>query len=76
MHWADERHPGWLEAHVEAHVAIAGTVLGVPKSITAVLSGMGSWRGGKGAPALHPVPTLYHCKRWSCGLAADLPCLE
>ncbi|KAF5843873.1 Lecithin:cholesterol acyltransferase-domain-containing protein, partial [Dunaliella salina] len=39
MHWANERQPGWLEEHVEAHVAIAGTVLGVPKAVTSVLSG-------------------------------------
>ena len=40
MHWIDERQPGWLDANVEAHVAIAGTTLGVPKAITAVLSGV------------------------------------
>lgn len=39
LHWADERSPGWLDAHVEAHIAIAGTTLGVPKAVTAVLSG-------------------------------------
>ncbi|KAL6754080.1 Lecithin:cholesterol acyltransferase-domain-containing protein [Haematococcus lacustris] len=37
--WADEWQPGWVDKHVEAHVAIAGTVLGVPKAITALLSG-------------------------------------
>ena len=31
--------PGWVEDHVEAHVIIAGTVLGVPKALTALLSG-------------------------------------
>jgi len=41
LHWVDERSPGWLEEHVEAHVAIAGTTLGVPKALTAALSGRG-----------------------------------
>jgi phospholipid:diacylglycerol acyltransferase len=29
----------WVESHLEAVVNIAGTVLGVPKAITALLSG-------------------------------------
>jgi len=39
LHWAEEQQPGWLGQHVEAHVSIAGTVLGVPKAVTSVLSG-------------------------------------
>lgn len=39
MHWVEAGEPGWLAANVEAHVAIAGVTLGVPKAVTALLSG-------------------------------------
>ena len=31
--------PQWVEDHLEAHIGIASTLLGVPKSMTAFLSG-------------------------------------
>lgn len=31
--------PNWVETYIEAHVGIASTYLGVPKSMTAFLSG-------------------------------------
>ncbi len=37
--WADASSPGWVEGHVEAMVNIAGTSLGVPKAVSALLSG-------------------------------------
>ncbi|GLI65076.1 hypothetical protein VaNZ11_008503 [Volvox africanus] len=37
--WVEADHPGWVEDHVHAVINIAGTSLGVPKSISALLSG-------------------------------------
>ena len=39
MRWAAAGDPEWVERHVAAYVNIAGPVLGVPKAITALLSG-------------------------------------
>ncbi|KXZ46616.1 hypothetical protein GPECTOR_42g827 [Gonium pectorale] len=39
MHWVESDRPGWVESHVAALVNIAGTALGVPKSVSALLSG-------------------------------------
>ncbi len=40
MAWAEAAAgPGWAEEHLEAVVNIAGTTLGVPKSVSALLSG-------------------------------------
>ena len=39
MRWAENEEPGWCEAHLEAYVNIAGPVLGVPKAVSACLSG-------------------------------------
>lgn len=39
MRWAENEEAGWCEKHVEAYVNIAGPVLGVPKAVTACLSG-------------------------------------
>ncbi|KAG2495385.1 hypothetical protein HYH03_006653 [Edaphochlamys debaryana] len=39
MAWVEAEEPGWVEAHVEAVLNIAGTSLGVPKSVSALLSG-------------------------------------
>ncbi|GIL78558.1 hypothetical protein Vretifemale_7931, partial [Volvox reticuliferus] len=39
MTWVDTDHPGWVETHVHTIVNIAGTSLGVPKSVSALLSG-------------------------------------
>ncbi|KAG1663890.1 hypothetical protein FOA52_014703 [Chlamydomonas sp. UWO 241] len=36
--WAETNEPGWVEEHLEATVNIAGTALGIPKAVTAVLS--------------------------------------
>eukprot|EP00955_Chlamydomonas_euryale_P091198 364603-Chlamydomonas_euryale.AAC.3 len=37
-------HPaGWVETHLDSVFNIAGSILGVPKSITAVLSGVDAW---------------------------------
>ena len=43
MRWVTVDNPGWVERHLAAYVNIAGTVLGVSKSTTSLLSG--------GAPA-------------------------
>lgn len=37
--WADAGQRGWTETHIESIINIAGTSLGVPKSITSLLSG-------------------------------------
>ncbi|DBB08038.1 TPA: hypothetical protein ACH3X3_008242 [Trebouxia sp. C0006] len=39
MRWAENEQSGWCEKHLEAYVNIAGPVLGVPKAVTACLSG-------------------------------------
>jgi phospholipid:diacylglycerol acyltransferase len=39
MTWVEVDLPGWVDEHVHAVVNIAGTSLGVPKSISALLSG-------------------------------------
>ena len=39
MRWAENEEPGWCETHLEAYVNIAGPVLGVPKAVSACLSG-------------------------------------
>ncbi|KAK9822390.1 hypothetical protein WJX81_007759 [Elliptochloris bilobata] len=39
MRWAAAGDPEWVERHVAAYVNIAGPTLGVPKAITALLSG-------------------------------------
>ena len=39
MRWAAANDPEWVERHVASYVNIAGPVLGVPKAITALLSG-------------------------------------
>jgi len=46
MRWAENEESGWCEKHLEAYVNIAGPVLGVPKAVTACLSGQ---------------PTQLHC---------------
>lgn len=38
--WVDKLDPQWVENHVDAYVNIAGPLLGLPKSISALLSGM------------------------------------
>ena len=40
MRWATAEDAGWVERHVAAYVNIAGTVLGVAKSVTSLLSGI------------------------------------
>ena len=39
MRWAAAGDPDWVERHVAAYVNIAGPTLGVPKAVTALLSG-------------------------------------
>jgi hypothetical protein len=39
MRWASVDDAGWVERHVAAYVNIAGTILGVSKSVTSLLSG-------------------------------------
>ncbi|KAK9829180.1 hypothetical protein WJX72_004349 [[Myrmecia] bisecta] len=39
FHWVEDQEPGWTEKHLATYVNIAGPVLGVPKSMTALLSG-------------------------------------
>lgn len=42
MRWVTVDDPGWVERHLAAYVNIAGTVLGLSKSTTSLLSGDGS----------------------------------
>lgn len=42
MRWAENQEKGWCDKHVEAYVNIAGPVLGVPKAVSACLSGQPS----------------------------------
>lgn len=37
--WVERKEEGWTEANVANYVSIAGTVLGVPKAVAALLSG-------------------------------------
>ena len=39
MRWAENEQSGWCEDHLEAYISIAGPVLGVPKAVSACLSG-------------------------------------
>ena len=39
LRWAENQEPGWTEKHIAEYVNIAGPVLGVPKALTAMLSG-------------------------------------
>ena len=39
MRWAENEQSGWVDQHMEAYVNIAGPVLGVPKAVSACLSG-------------------------------------
>lgn len=47
MLWVEQAEPGWAARHVHAYVNIAGTLLGVPKAIAPMLSGV-CVRGGGG----------------------------
>lgn len=37
--WVDQQEEGWVERHVAVYMNIAGSTLGVPKAMTALLSG-------------------------------------
>lgn len=37
--WIEEVQPGWVDMHVAVHFNVAGPTLGVPKALTALLSG-------------------------------------
>jgi phospholipid:diacylglycerol acyltransferase len=39
LHWMEEQQPGWVDEHIAVHFNLAGPVLGVPKSLTSLLSG-------------------------------------
>ena len=39
LHWADNQKAGWTEEHIAHYANMAGPVLGVPKAVTALLSG-------------------------------------
>ena len=40
LHWMEQEDRGWADKHIHAYANIGGPVLGVPKSISALLSGM------------------------------------
>ncbi len=40
LHWMEQEEQGWAEKYVHAYCNVAGPVLGVPKSISALLSGI------------------------------------
>lgn len=37
--WMEGHHPGWVDTHIAVHFNAAGPTLGVPKALTALLSG-------------------------------------
>ena len=37
--WMEQQQPGWVDMHVAVHFNAAGPTLGVPKALTALLSG-------------------------------------
>lgn len=39
LQWAEQQEPGWTDKYVAQFINIAGTMLGVPKAVSAVLSG-------------------------------------
>lgn len=39
LHWITDLEPDFAEQHLEAYLDIAGPILGVPKSFSALLSG-------------------------------------
>lgn len=45
MRWAENQEAGWCDKHIEAYVNIAGPVLGVPKAVSACMSGQPSLSG-------------------------------
>ena len=61
MHWAEAQQPGWVEQHVESWANVAGTVLGLPKAASALLSG-----------ALPASLRAAGCLACSCGQAQQL----
>ena len=40
LYWMEEASPGWVEEHVAVHFNVGGPVLGVPKALTSLLSGL------------------------------------
>ena len=48
MRWAAAGDSDWVERHVAAYVNIAGPTLGVPKAVTALLSGASPTRKQEG----------------------------
>lgn len=45
MRWAENQEAGWCDKNIEAYVNIAGPVLGVPKAVSACMSGQPSLSG-------------------------------
>lgn len=39
LHWAEGQQAGWVEAHIESWANLAGPTLGLPKAVSALLSG-------------------------------------
>lgn len=39
LFWAEQEEEGWVEKHIANYINVSGPVLGVPKSVTAMLSG-------------------------------------
>ena len=39
LHWVSDSEPDFAEEHLEAYADIAGPILGVPKSFSALFSG-------------------------------------
>ena len=53
MRFAENEQSGWCEEHLEAYVNIAGPALGVPKAVSACLSGHTLW-------PQHCIPAHFH----------------
>jgi hypothetical protein len=37
--WVEDKHPGWVDAHLAGYVNLAGPTLGLPKALSPLLSG-------------------------------------
>lgn len=39
LHWVDKQNPGWVDKYLKGYVNLAGPMLGLPKSLSPLLSG-------------------------------------
>ena len=70
MRWAENQEKGWCDKHVEAYVNIAGPVLGVPKAVSACLSGQPLQMVAMLAAELGAICHMFFCLAWVPAAAA------